>query len=123
MRAVRGIHYPGPVFGQQIPSVCAGDIPGDAYLLDVRDDDEWAAGHAPDARHLPMMDVPGHLQNVPTEGDVVVVCRSGNRSGQVVAFLRQRGWDNVRNLDGGMIDWVAAGRPLVSEDGSAPRVI
>lgn len=110
------------MFGQQIPGVRADDVAAEAYLIDVRDDDEWTAGHAPDARHLPMMDVPGHLEHVPTEGDVVIVCRSGNRSGHVVAFLRQRGWDNVRNLDGGMIDWVAAGRPLVSEDGSAPRV-
>lgn len=111
------------MFGRQVPTVRVGEVSADAYLIDVRDDDEWAAGHAPDARHLPMMDVPGHLEDVPTEGDVVIVCRSGNRSGQVVAFLQERGWDNVRNLAGGMIDWAAAGRPLVSEDGSAPRVI
>lgn len=98
-------------------------MPPDAYVIDVRENDEWAAGHAPEAVHLPMMDVPARLDDVPTEGDVVIACRVGGRSAQVVTFLMARGWDNVRNLDGGMIDWVAAGRPLVSEDGRPARVL
>lgn len=111
------------MFGSQVPSVPATDVPSDAYLIDVREDDEWAAGHAPNAVHLPMMTIPSRLDEVPTEGDVVVVCRVGSRSGQVVAFLTARGWDNVRNLDGGMTDWAAAGRPMVSEDGLPARVL
>ncbi|MFS8479334.1 MAG: rhodanese-like domain-containing protein [Micromonosporaceae bacterium] len=111
------------MFGQRVPSVSVNEIPADAYLLDVREDDEWVAGHAPGARHVPMSDVPSRLDEVPTERDVVVVCRSGGRSGKIVEFLRARGWDNVLNLDGGMKDWAASGRPLVSEDGSEPRVI
>jgi rhodanese-related sulfurtransferase len=103
--------------------VSASDVPPDAYVIDVRENDEWAAGHAPEAVHLPMMDVPARLDDVPTEGDVVIACRVGGRSAQVVTFLMARGWDNVRNLDGGMIDWVAAGRPLVSEDGRPARVL
>jgi rhodanese-related sulfurtransferase len=70
-----------------------------------------------------MMEVPARLADVPQDGDVVVVCRMGGRSGQVVAYLRQNGWDNVRNLEGGMEDWAAAGKELVSEDGQPPRVI
>jgi rhodanese-related sulfurtransferase len=111
------------VFGRQIPGVAPGEVGEDAYLLDVREDDEWAAGHAPGAHHVPMMEVPVRLADVPQDGDVVVVCRMGGRSGQVVAYLRQNGWDNVRNLEGGMQDWAAAGRDLVSEDGQPPRVI
>jgi rhodanese-related sulfurtransferase len=61
--------------------------------------------------------------DVPQDGDVVVVCRMGGRSAQVVAYLRHNGWDNVRNLDGGMQDWAAAGRAVVSDDGAEPRVI
>jgi rhodanese-related sulfurtransferase len=99
------------------------EIPAGAYLIDVREDDEWVAGHAPDARHVPMSEVPARLDEVPTEGDVVIVCRSGGRSGRVVEYLRAQGWDNVLNLDGGMKDWAASGRPLVSEDGSEPRII
>jgi rhodanese-related sulfurtransferase len=103
--------------------VAPTEVDDDAYLLDIREDDEWVAGHAPGAHHLPMMEVPARLADVPQEGDVVVVCRMGGRSGQVVAYLRQNGWDNVRNLDGGMEDWAAAGKELVSEDGQPPRVI
>jgi rhodanese-related sulfurtransferase len=99
------------------------DVSEDAYLLDVREHDEWAAGHAPGAHHVPMMEIPARLAEVPMDGDVVVVCRSGGRSGQVVAYLQRNGWDNVSNLAGGMEDWAAAGRPLVSEDGRPARVL
>ena len=115
--------YPGPVFGPQIPSVSAADVAPAAYLLDVREADEWAAGHAPGAHHLPMMEVPARVAEVPTDADVVVVCRAGARSGQVVSYLLAHGWDNVRNLDDGMHGWAAAGRDLVSEDGQPARVL
>lgn len=111
------------MLGPNVPAVSAGEVNDDAYLLDVREDDEWAAGHAPGARHLPMMEVPARMGEVPTDGDVVVVCRSGGRSAQVVAYLVDNGWDNVRNLDGGMHSWKAAGRPVVSEDGQPARVV
>jgi rhodanese-related sulfurtransferase len=105
-----------------VPGVNAADVPADAHLLDVREDAEWAAGHPPGAHHLPMMQIPARLAEVPTEGDLVVVCRVGARSAQVVAYLRAAGWDDVRNLEGGLMAWERAGRPLVSEDGRAPEV-
>lgn len=108
---------------QQVPAVTVSELPDGVALLDVREDDEWTAGHAPGAHHLPMMEIPARLAEVPSAGDVVVVCRSGARSGQVVAFLMNNGWDNVANLDGGMQDWAAAGRPMVSEDGQPARVV
>ena len=94
-----------------------------AYLLDVREPDEWSAGHAPDAHHLPMMEIPARIAEIPNDGDVVVVCRSGGRSGQVVSYLIGNGWDNVRNLDGGMQAWADDGRDVVSENGQPPRVL
>ncbi|MEV4754061.1 rhodanese-like domain-containing protein [Micromonospora sp. NPDC049559] len=111
------------MFGPDVPSVTPPEVPDGAYLLDVREPDEWSAGHAPGAHHLPMMQLPARLAEVPNEGDVVVVCRSGGRSAQVVNYLIGNGWDNVRNLDGGMREWAAAGRKLVSEDGSPAQVI
>ena len=111
------------MFGPQIPSVTASEVGPGAYLLDVREPDEWAAGHAPGAHHLPMMEVPARMAEVPTDGDVVVVCRAGGRSGQVVSYLINQGWDNVRNLEGGMEAWQSAGRPMVSEDGQPARVV
>jgi rhodanese-related sulfurtransferase len=103
--------------------VTAAEIPDGAFLLDVREPDEWSAGHAPGAHHVPMMEIPARLPEVPTEGEIVVVCRSGGRSGQVVAYLLGNGWDGVSNLDGGMQDWAASGRELVSEDGQPARVL
>ena len=94
-----------------------------AYLLDVREPDEWTAGHAPGAHHLPMMEVPARIAEIPGDVEVVVVCRSGGRSGQVVSYLMGNGWDNVRNLDGGMQAWAGHGRDVVSENGQPPRVL
>ena len=94
-----------------------------AWLLDVREPDEWQAGHAPDAHHVPMMEVPARIAEIPNDTEVVVVCRSGGRSGQVVSYLMGNGWDNVRNLDGGMQAWAAQGREVVSENGQPARVL
>ncbi|GIM94453.1 sulfurtransferase [Paractinoplanes toevensis] len=101
----------------------APEVSADAYLLDVREPDEWEAGHAPGAHHLPMMEIPPRMAEVPTDVEVVVVCRSGGRSGQVVSYLMNNGWDNVRNLDGGMQSWAATGREVVNENGQPARVL
>jgi rhodanese-related sulfurtransferase len=101
----------------------AADVAADAFLLDVREPDEWAAGHAPSAVHLPLMDIPARLEEIPRDGEVVVACRMGGRSARAVAYLMQNGYENVVNLDGGMQDWAAVGKPLVSEDGQPARVI
>jgi rhodanese-related sulfurtransferase len=107
----------------RIPDVSLTQLSDDAYLIDVREDDEWQAGHAPSAVHLPMNQLPERLTEVPAEGDVVIVCRSGHRSAEVVRFLLAQGFENVRNLTDGMFGWAAAGRPLVSEDGDAPVIL
>ena len=111
------------MFGPQVPSVTATEVTPHVYLLDVREPDEWTAGHAPGAHHLPMMEIPARMSEVPTDVEVVVVCRSGGRSGQVVSYLMNNGWDNVRNLDGGMQSWAATGREVVNENGQPARVL
>lgn len=111
------------VFAAQIPTATVAEVPADAFLLDVREDDEWAAGHAPKAVHLPMMQIPARMSEVPQDRQVFVLCRVGGRSGQVVSYLRQQGWDNVTNVDGGMIGWAAAGRPVVADEGLPPQII
>jgi len=102
----------------QLPAITASAVPADAYLLDVREDDEWAAGHAPGAVHLPMMQIPARLDEIPRDGEVIVVCRVGGRSSQVVSYLLNNGFTNVVNLDGGMQDWAADGREVVAGTGS-----
>jgi len=90
----------------------AGD--GSAVLLDVREDDEWAAGHAPGAVHLPLNSV--RPAAVPAGSSVLAICRSGNRSGKAAAALAAAGVD-VRNVAGGMKAWQAAGLPVRTGDG------
>ncbi len=111
------------MFGPPVPAVSPADVPATAFLLDVREDDEFTAGHAPGAVHLPMAEVPARRGEVPADRDVVVVCRVGARSAQVVAYLRAGGWDNVSNLDGGMHAWAGAGRPVVTPGGTPGTVI
>lgn len=106
-----------------VPSLRVADLPQDAYLLDVREDDEWTAGHIEGAAHIPMSGFMARVDEVPQDRDVVVVCKVGARSAQVAAFLRQKGWEQVNNLDGGVVAWVQAGRPLVSETGTEATVL
>jgi rhodanese-related sulfurtransferase len=107
---------------QQVPTVSIGDLPADVALLDVREDDEWTAGHAPDAVHIPLGDLAGRLEELPPDGSLYVVCRSGGRSARATAYLNANGWDAV-NVDGGMKSWHAAGRPMVGEHPGEPEVI
>lgn len=105
---------------QQVPTVPAAEVPADAVVLDVREDDEWVAGHAQGALHIPMGEVPQRLSELP-EGQLHVVCRAGGRSLRVAQWLQQNGYDVV-NVDGGMGSWAEAGRPMVSETGQEPFV-
>ncbi|MET9860958.1 rhodanese-like domain-containing protein [Streptomyces smyrnaeus] len=99
----------------QVPQTDVASVPADALLLDVREDDEWAAGRAPGALHIPMSEFvarQGELTERLGEGErVYVVCRVGGRSAQVAAYLLQQGVDAV-NVDGGMLAWQSASRPL-----------
>jgi rhodanese-related sulfurtransferase len=90
-----------------------------ALLLDVREADEWRAGHLSGALHLPL----GRLsEQVPEPGPtIVVVCRSGARSAAATGFLIERGHDAV-NMTGGMQAWQRCGLPIVTDDGQPGTV-
>jgi rhodanese-related sulfurtransferase len=109
------------LFNDQTPSVAVAAVPGDGFLLDVREDDEWRAGHAPDAVHVPLSQLNARVQEVPNDRDIYVICRSGARSAQAVAAFNNAGW-TAANVDGGMHAWESAGLPMVSESGSDPYV-
>ncbi|MFD4396831.1 rhodanese-like domain-containing protein [Kitasatospora sp. NPDC058478] len=96
----------------QIPSTTAAAVPADAALLDVREQDEWDAGHVDGALHIPLGEVIARIGELP-DGKLYVLCRVGGRSAQVVQYLVQQGRDAV-NVDGGMYAWEGAGRPMVS---------
>lgn len=109
------------MFPPSVPSVAASAVPAAAHIVDVREDDEWVAGHVEGAQHIPLADVPVRLGEIPADADVYVICRSGGRSSRAVAWLSQNGVDAV-NVDGGMGAWADAGRPMVSETGAEPFV-
>ncbi|TMR99415.1 rhodanese-like domain-containing protein [Nonomuraea basaltis] len=104
-----------------VPEIAATAVPDDAYLLDVREQDEWLAGHAPEAVHIPMTQIQDRVGEVPGDRKVYVVCRVGGRSLQVAAWLNHLGREAV-NVGGGMQSWEAARRPMVSETGQQPFV-
>jgi rhodanese-related sulfurtransferase len=97
-------------------------VAGGAVLLDVREDEEWVAGHAPQAVHVSMGEVADRVGELPAGRTIVCVCRVGGRSGAVAEHLRGVGVDAV-NLTGGMNAWAEAGQPVVDDAGSPGRVI
>ena len=107
---------------QEVPTTSVDQVPVDAVLLDVREDDEWEAGHAPQATHIPLGELAERIGEVPQDGDVYVVCRAGGRSARATMYLNQNGWDAV-NVAGGMQVWHQQGLPLVAAEGIVPEVI
>src|SRR6266480_3964527 len=97
-----------------VPEVMSADLPAGVFLLDVREDDEWTAGHAPEAVHVRLGELPG-------DRELYVICRSGNRSSYAAQTLAARGLNTI-NVSDGMTGWAVAGRPMVSEDGTEPHV-
>lgn len=94
---------------------------GTALLVDVREDDEWRAGHAPDAVHVPLARVEARLAELDRrrgDGALIFICRSGNRSAVAARAAQAAGLRDVLSVSGGMGDWVGAGLPLQPADGS-----
>jgi len=109
------------MFQSPTPTVDLAGLPADGFLLDVRELDEWQAGHAPEAVHLPLSELMGRAEEVPGDQEVYVICKAGGRSEQAVRYLNQLGRTTV-NVAGGMLAWNAAGRPMVSEGAEPPFV-
>lgn len=78
-------------------------------IVDVREEWEYAEGHIPGALLIPLGSLSQRLGEIPTDEPVVLVCRSGNRSGEAYRLLTEQGFSNVSNMLGGMTDWAAAG--------------
>jgi rhodanese-related sulfurtransferase len=114
------------VVSPEVPQIGAAEgarkVQDGALLLDVRELDEWAAGHAPAATHIRLAEVPARLGDLLPDAEVVAICRSGARSDRAAAFLRAQGIEAV-NLAGGMQAWAAAGLDVVTDEGDPGRVI
>ncbi len=100
-----------------IPQLDVTDLPEDAVMLDVREANEFAAGHAAGAVWVPLGELRDRVADVPAvDGVLPVICRSGARSQKAAEFLATAGIA-AGNVTGGTIAWAGAGRPLLDADG------
>lgn len=85
-----------------------------AFILDVRRPEEWNDFHVPDSTLIPLAELSGRVNELPKDQEIVVVCRSGNRSAQARDLLLDAGFTQVTSMAGGLTQWKAAGYPTVS---------
>ena len=83
-----------------------------ATFVDVREPDEWAAGHMPGALHIPLGDLARRENEIPADGKIITVCRSGVRSLDAVDILHGAGRKDVKSMSGGMIEWTQNGHSV-----------
>ena len=85
-----------------------------AFILDVRQPEEWVEGHIPNATLIPLGELASRVSELPQDQEIVVVCRSGNRSAQGRDILLAAGFENVTSMAGGMNQWSSAGYDTVT---------
>lgn len=107
------------VIGVSIPEIdvdalAAALESGDVRLIDVREPDEYEAGHVPGAELIPLGTVADHLDRFTGPGPTYVICRSGGRSMRACEFVAEQGDSQVVNIAGGTLAWVESGRPTAS---------
>jgi len=93
-----------------------GILPGGGILIDVREPDEYAAGHIPKAVSIPLSIIQDNVEKFRSDFDVYLVCRSGSRSLSACEYLHDRDIVNVVNVAAGTLGWVAAGGALAQGD-------
>jgi rhodanese-related sulfurtransferase len=74
-------------------------------IIDVREPDEVAAGMITGAKHIPLGDLPARHTEIPQSEEIILVCRSGNRSSRAYSYLEAMGYKGLKNMTGGMLDW------------------
>jgi len=92
---------------------------GEALLVDVREPDEWQAGHIAGATHIPLGNITSRASVLPKDREILVICRTGNRSGMAQERLAQAGFTNVTNVAGGITAWAEQGFPITTGEGRA----
>ncbi len=101
--------------GPSLDTLAATRLINDAHaiVLDIRENAEFAAGHLPNARHIPLGELSGRMSELPADKPVIVCCATGARSTGAAGVLRKAGRDQVFNLAGGLQAWKQAGLPVV----------
>ena len=82
------------------------------YLLDVREPWEYAQAHVAEAQLIPLGELERRVSEVPRDQPVLVICHSGQRSLAAASYLRQLGYPDVSNVDGGTAAWIEKGYPV-----------
>lgn len=88
---------------------------GKTLVLDVRNPDEFASGHLPGAKNIPIDELANRLGEIEKSKShvVITVCQSGVRSGTAVSILNKAGFEQAFSLDGGVAEWKAQSLPTV----------
>ena len=90
-------------------------------LIDVRQGEEYAVSHLPNARHLTTVEAIQQA-DIPIDATVVLYCSVGYRSARLAAKLQAAGYKNVMNLDGSIFEWYNQGHPVVADDQPVQQV-
>jgi rhodanese-related sulfurtransferase len=85
-----------------------------AFILDVRQPEEWNEFHVPDSTLIPLGELVARAAELPKDQEIVIVCRSGNRSAQARDILLDAGFTRVTSMAGGLNQWKAAGYPTIT---------
>lgn len=85
---------------------------GGACLLDVREPQEYAAGHVPGSTLIPLGQLANRIAELPRDRPILVICQSGSRSGLATQLLQRQGFGDVSNIQGGIMAWQRGGGPL-----------
>lgn len=81
-------------------------------LIDVRTPDEFKSGHVAKAKNIPLNTISKKMKSIPKDKPVVLICRTGSRSGMAARQLAGAGYENILNLKGGVMRWQADGHSL-----------
>lgn len=92
-----------------------------AVVLDVRSPAEFAAGHVPNARNIPLAELEQRAGELPASKPVLVCCDNGSGSSRATALLRRNGREDVFSLAGGVQGWRQAGLPVIKDEGRQPN--
>ncbi|MEK6256486.1 MAG: rhodanese-like domain-containing protein [Chloroflexota bacterium] len=85
-----------------------------AFILDVREQSEWDEKHIPGSTLIPLGELAGRVDELPKDQEIIVICRSGNRSQSGRDILLNAGFSNVTSVSGGVNSWIASGYDIVA---------
>lgn len=98
----------GHITTEQLEQRMNQSNPDQTIFIDVREADEFQSGHIEGMRNMPLSTLNETYSQLPKDKEIVIICRSGNRSMQAAELLQDKGYSKVINVDGGMNDWKGA---------------